>query len=123
MNTSPTPTALTAAESLTYEAFLQALDQQSAPLPLEVLEAIEQIADSLKTRMIELDALARRTPELVSAYLAARLALAQPAAERSLGPEPATDDEEGKHNREITNATRRLKDSTQKNRQKGKGHG
>lgn len=121
MNT-PTPNAMKDTEWLTYEAFLQALDQ-SAPLPLQVLEAIEQIADSLKTRMIELDALARRTPELVSAYLAARLALAQPAAERSLGPEPATDDEEGKHNREITNATRRLKDSTQKNRQKGKGHG
>ena len=87
-------------ESLILYSFLFALSQQRHPLPATVMNKMQDIAQSLETRVIELYDLAIATPQLTASYKNAYRWLTATAAERGMGlafmpaPDDETDDKE-----------------------------
>lgn len=72
-------------ESLILYSFLFALSQQHEALPATVVAKIQEIAQSLETRVTELYDLAIATAQLTSDYQNAYRWLTSTAAERGLG--------------------------------------
>jgi hypothetical protein len=86
------------ADALILKAFLAALCQQRSPLSQEVTIQLRDIAQSLKSRILDLHDLAINTPVLTEPYRDARRWLTSTAAERGMGlkflPADATDDDD-----------------------------
>lgn len=69
-------------EILTLEAFLAALAKQSAPLPDEIQQRLQAIAENLEQHVTELTALAKTHPPLYAAYQSERIALQSQGGQR-----------------------------------------
>lgn len=69
-------------EILTIEAFLAALEKQSTPLPDEIQQRLQAIAENLEQHVPELAALAKTHPPLYAAYQAERIALQSQGGQR-----------------------------------------
>ena len=96
-------------EALTLQAFLAALIKQQEPLSDEAQAQLEEIAQSLETRVMELHDLALSTTTLAESYQNARDQLISTAAERGLGLEflpNRFDNTEENNNRDIDNILR-----------------
>ncbi|NEP58389.1 MAG: hypothetical protein F6K31_15455 [Symploca sp. SIO2G7] len=105
-------------DKLILKAFLAALCQQRSPLPEQVQAQLGEIAQSLETKVKELDNLAISTPSLKDAYENACIWLTSTTAERSktLKFVPA-DNHEDDDNEETSNITRDTRDSTEEMKQ------
>jgi hypothetical protein len=72
-------------ETLIIKAFLAALIKQQSPLPAAIEQQLTEIAQSLPTKLGELDKLAENIPELKIPYEAAYLCFSLEEAERNKG--------------------------------------
>lgn len=99
------------ADVLILKAFLAALCQQRSPLSDTLKEQLADIAQSLETRIGELNDVAIANPPLKIPYKNARLWLTSTAAERQKGlkflPLDNADDD---NNQETSNSTRNIQD-------------
>lgn len=106
------------ADALILKAFLAALCQQPSPLSEEITIQLQDIAQSLEARILDLDDLARSTPVLAESYKQSRRWLASTAAERGMGlkflPADAAGDD---NNREIDNITRDTRSAIEQTQQ------
>lgn len=102
-------------EKLTLEAFLFALSQQNSSLPNQTTSSMQEIAESLERRVMDLHDLALEIPTLKNPYKKARRWLTTRAAERGKGLDflPATDDG-GASDRETPNITRDVRSEIEK---------
>jgi hypothetical protein len=102
-------------EKLTLKAFLFALSQQNSPLPDKATSSMQEIAESLESRIMDLDDLALELTALKEPYKKARRWLTTRAAERGMGLDflPATDDG-GASDRETPNITRDVRSEIEK---------
>jgi hypothetical protein len=84
------------ADTLILKAFMASLYQQQSPLPQDILVQLNDIAQSLEARILELHDLAKSTPVLASFYQNARSQFVFSAAERGMGTKnlPADDTED-----------------------------
>ena len=105
-------------EKLTLEAFLFALSQQNSPLPERMANSMQEIAESLESRVMDLHDLALEITALKEPYKKARRWLTTRAAERGMGLDflPATDDG-GASDRETPNLTRDVRSDIEKMQQ------
>ncbi|MGB3615338.1 MAG: hypothetical protein WBA10_16210, partial [Elainellaceae cyanobacterium] len=93
---------------LVLRSFFYALAQQQAALPDTVNAQMNQIAQSLDTRVSELNALARSTPTLAAPYKSALRWLVNHAAERGMGLDALPDKYDETDNVEQENLARNL---------------
>ena len=70
-------------ETIIIKAFFAALSQQQSPLPANLEQQLTEIAQSLATRILDLDKLAKAFAPLKDSYQAARLYFSSNEAERS----------------------------------------
>lgn len=106
------------ADALILKAFLAALCQQQSPLPQEVTIQLQDIAQSLEARLLDLHDLAIRSPILAEPYKQSRRWLTSTAAERGMGLKfllaDAVDDN---NNQETDNITRDTQSAIEKTQQ------
>ncbi|NET04810.1 MAG: hypothetical protein F6K16_08730 [Symploca sp. SIO2B6] len=93
-------------EALILKAFLAALYQQRSPLSDNIKEQLSKIAQSLESRISDLDHLAINTPTLATPYENAHQWFTSTAAERGMGkrflPADDTDDDDSQETPNIT---------------------
>lgn len=106
------------ADTLILKAFLAALYQQHSPLSEEVTIQLQEITQSLETRILDLHDLAINSPALAEPYRDARRWLTSTAAERGMGlkflPTDAVDDDD---NRETPNISRNVQSAIEQTKQ------
>lgn len=106
------------ADTLILKAFLAALYQQHSPLSEEVTIQLQEITQSLETRILDLHDLAINSPALAEHYRDARHWLTSTAAERGMGlkflPAEVVDDD---NNRETPNISRNVQSAIEQTKQ------
>ena len=97
-------------EKTTLRAFCLALYQQQPgqPLPTHVLTTLQEVAQDLSNRIIDLDQLAKNTPALAEPYGQARQWLTRQAAERGMGCDFLADEADDHLDQERVNVAREI---------------
>ncbi len=90
-------------------SFITALKLHQEPLPKDSITQLNEIANNLENKVIELDAIAKTIPTLNLLYNSAFQSLISPSAHRKMGQEFYPSDEEDEEDTTIDNITRDIR--------------